>query len=53
MTKTKTLHAVFDGKVLIPEERVDLEVGTRYVLSIESTQKINDIKRTLHSIYLR
>ena len=42
MTKTKTLHAVFDGKVLRPEESVDLEMGTRYVLSIESKQEIND-----------
>ena len=45
MTGTKTLHAVFDGKVLRPEESVDLEVGTRYVLSIESKQKINDIEK--------
>jgi len=35
MIKTKTLHAVFDGKVLRPEESADLELGTRYVLSIE------------------
>ena len=42
MTKTKTLHAVFDGKVLRPEESADLEMGTRYVLSIESKQEIND-----------
>ena len=42
MTKTKTLHAVFDGKVLRPEESADLELGTRYVLSIESKQKNND-----------
>ena len=45
MTKIKTLHAVFDGKVLRPEERVDLEVGTRYVLSVELKQKINDIEK--------
>ena len=45
MTKTKTLHAVFDGKVLRPEESVDLELGKRYVLSIESKQKINDIEK--------
>nr|QNO55703.1 hypothetical protein EEOEGNLI_00040 [Methanosarcinales archaeon ANME-1 ERB7] len=31
--------------MLRPEERVDLEVGTRYVLSIESKQKINDIEK--------
>ena len=45
MTKTKTLHAVFDGKVLRPEGSVDLELGKRYVLSIESKQKINDIEK--------
>lgn len=45
MTKTKTLHAVFDGKVLKPEESVDLEVGKRYVLTIESKQKISDIEK--------
>ena len=34
---TKTLHAVFDGKVLRPEESVDLEVGKRYILTVERT----------------
>ena len=37
MTKTKTIHAVFDGEVLRPEKPVDLEVGKRYVLTIERT----------------
>jgi predicted DNA-binding antitoxin AbrB/MazE fold protein len=37
MTKTKVVHAVFDGKVLKPEGSVDLEVGTRYLLTIERT----------------
>ncbi len=37
MIKMKTLHAVFDGKVLRPEESVDLEVGTRYILTVERT----------------
>ena len=32
---TKTLHAVFDGKVLRPEETVDLELNVRYLLTIE------------------
>ncbi len=45
MTKTKTLHAVFDGKVLRPEESVDLEVGKRYVLTVESKQKITDVEK--------
>ncbi len=42
---TKTLHAVFDGKVLKPEETVDLEKGERYVLTIESKQKITDVEK--------
>jgi len=37
MTRTKALYAVFDGKVLRPEESVDLEVGTRYILTVERT----------------
>ncbi|MDI6811869.1 MAG: DUF104 domain-containing protein, partial [archaeon] len=45
MTKTKTLHAVFDGEVLRPEEPVDLEVGKRYVLTIELKQKITDVEK--------
>jgi hypothetical protein len=32
---TKILHAVFDGKVLRPEETVDLELNVRYLLTIE------------------
>lgn len=31
----KTLHAVFDGKVLRPEETADLEPNARYLLTIE------------------
>lgn len=31
----KTLRAVFDGKVLRPEEPVDLKANTRYLLTIE------------------
>ena len=37
MTRTKTLHAVFDGEVLRPEESANLEVGKHYVLSVERT----------------
>jgi len=33
----KTLHAIFDGKVLRPEGSVDLDVGKRYVLIVERT----------------
>ncbi len=31
----KTLRAVFDGKVLRPEEPVNLEPNTRYVVRVE------------------
>jgi len=34
---TKTLHAIFDGKVLRPEGSIDLEVGKRYALTVERT----------------
>jgi len=44
MTKTKILHAVFDGKVLRPEQSVDLEVGRHYVLTVESEQEGTDIE---------
>ena len=37
MSETKTLHAVFDGAVLKPEEPVDLEWNTRYVLTVVRT----------------
>lgn len=34
----KTLHAIFDGKVLRPEEPVELEPNTRVRLTIETTE---------------
>ena len=41
MIKTKTLHAVFDGKVLKPEEgAVDLEQNVRYVVTIERKEAV-------------
>jgi len=33
----KTLHAIFDGKVLRPEGSVDLDAGKHYVLIVERT----------------
>ena len=45
MTGTKTLHAVFDGKVLKPVKPVDLKVGTRYVLTVESKQEVTDVEK--------
>ncbi len=39
---TRTLHAIFDGKVLRPKEPVDLEIDRDYVLtiSLEENKKI-------------
>ncbi len=41
MIKTKILHAIFDGKVLRPEEPVDLELNARYLVTIESKEAID------------
>lgn len=38
MIKTKTLHATFDGKVLRPEEPLDLEKNIRYLVTIENEE---------------
>ena len=45
MTMTKILHAVFDGKVLMQEGSVQLEVSKRYLLTIESKQKISGVDK--------
>lgn len=42
MPQTKTMHAIFDGKVLRPEESVDLELNVRYLITIEPKEKISD-----------
>ncbi len=36
---TKTLRAIFDGKVLRPEEPVDLTPDTRYVVTVECEEE--------------
>ena len=36
---TKTLRAIFDGDVLRPEEPVDLQPNTRYVVTIEREEQ--------------
>ena len=41
----KTLHAIFDGKVLRPEGLVDLDVGKRYVLIVERTIETKVMKK--------
>lgn len=35
---SQTVHAIYDGEVLRPEESVDLEPNTRCVLVIESDE---------------
>lgn len=35
MPVTKTLHAIFDGDVLRPEEAADLEPNARYLITIK------------------
>ncbi|MCL0066206.1 hypothetical protein M1N79_04950, partial [Dehalococcoidia bacterium] len=37
-------HVVFDGKVLKPEGAVDLEVGTRYILTVERTTEARALR---------
>ncbi len=32
---TKTVHAIFDGKVFCPKEPVDFEVNGHYILQIQ------------------
>jgi len=45
VTETRTLHAVFDGKVLKPVKPVDLKVGKHYVLTVESKQEVTDVEK--------
>ena len=35
---TKTLHVIFDGKVLRPEKPPDLEPNTHYIVTVESRE---------------
>ena len=37
---SKTFYAIFDGKVLHPEEEVDLEPDTRYIVTIERDERV-------------
>lgn len=39
---TKKLHVVFDGKVLRPEEPVDLEPNKHYMLTIEPMEGVEE-----------
>ena len=40
MVKTHKLHVHFDGKVLRPEESVDLKQNVRYLVTIEDEEPI-------------
>jgi len=39
MPRTKTLHVIFDGNVLKPEETVNLEPDVRYLVTIERKEE--------------
>ena len=39
MPRTKTLHAIFDGNVLRPEEAVNLEPNVRYLVTIKREEE--------------
>ena len=43
----KILHVTFDGKVLRPEEPVDLKLNTRYIVTIEYEEEKSDLWNTL------
>lgn len=43
----KTLHAIYDGKVLRPEGSVDLDVGKRYVLIVKRTIETKAVKKDI------
>ncbi len=42
MPRTKTLHAIFDGNVLRPEESVDLEPNARYLIAENHRKQAED-----------
>ena len=44
---TKTLRVIFDGEVLRPEEPVDLQPNSRYVITIE----LEEEKKTEEETY--
>ena len=41
MSRTKTLHAVFDGKVLRLEDVADLEPNVRYLVTIKRKEAVS------------
>ena len=50
MTGTKTLHAIFDGKVLKPENAANLEPNVRYLVTIEPERKEETGKQSLWDV---
>ena len=50
MTGMKTLHAFFDGKVLRPEDTVNLEPNVRYLVTIEPEHKEEKGKQSLWDV---
>jgi predicted DNA-binding antitoxin AbrB/MazE fold protein len=53
---TKTVHGIFDGKVLRPDEPVELEPNTRVRITIETAEtdetKARSFLRTAQSLHL-
>ncbi len=49
---TKTLHVIFDGKVLRPDGPVDLEPNTHYIVTIEREEpsEIHDLWNVLGTL---
>ena len=43
---TKTIHAVFDGEVLCPEEPLEIRPDTRVLITIEFSNKLQKKKRS-------
>lgn len=41
---TRTFQAIFDGKVLCPEEPIDLEANSHYLLTIEPMEEVEKVK---------
>ncbi|MGB7923046.1 MAG: antitoxin family protein [Pyrinomonadaceae bacterium] len=39
---SKTLHAIYDGEVLRPEEEPDLQPNTRYRVTVEEEERSTD-----------
>jgi hypothetical protein len=47
---SKTLHVTFDGKVLRPEEPVDLEPNAHYIVTIEREEVSSEQNQNLWDV---